>query len=165
VYLLLGETVVAAQQNQSALLAEKIDSTFAQWNSNQTAGYAVGVTRDGAFVFDKDNGFADLNMVFRFHRNSASVRSPRQVSGGHEMPLDYQAVDMVVGRDPRNIRTIVYPESRLFDQVESHPPEISRHCGVISHQNTENIVCHKQPRGAGRALGFSGTDQVAGPRG
>jgi hypothetical protein len=29
VYLLLGETIVAAQQDQSASLAEKIDSTFA----------------------------------------------------------------------------------------------------------------------------------------
>jgi hypothetical protein len=45
VYLLLGETIVAAQQDQSASLAEKIDSIVAQWNSNQTPGYAVGVIR------------------------------------------------------------------------------------------------------------------------
>ena len=74
-------------------------------------------------TIEAGNGSADLNMVFRFHRNSASSRSPRQVPGGHEMPLDYQAVDVVVGRDPRNILTIVYlsPDGLLYDIPQTAP--------------------------------------------
>jgi CubicO group peptidase (beta-lactamase class C family) len=57
--LVLG-VAVSASAKERPTLDDKIDPIFARWNSTEKPGYAVGVIQNGALVFAKGYGMANL---------------------------------------------------------------------------------------------------------
>ncbi|MFN2411648.1 MAG: hypothetical protein ABR535_01140 [Pyrinomonadaceae bacterium] len=57
----IGAAASAITADDDASLAKKVDELFSQWNKPDSPGCALGVVRDGRFVYKRGYGLANLD--------------------------------------------------------------------------------------------------------
>jgi CubicO group peptidase (beta-lactamase class C family) len=77
--------VVACSRSRPDSQSTRVDKLFAEWNRTDTPGCAVGVSRNGAMVYEHGCGIANLELgvpitpatVFHIASNDRGVRFDR----------------------------------------------------------------------------------------